>query len=44
MGDKNIDEEFKILQTRTSTYHLKIESCDLVASPSTPQCKKETCH
>ena len=47
MGDEIaeiIDEEFKILQTRTGKYNLKIESGDLVASSSTPQCKKGTSH
>lgn len=33
----------EILQTRAKTY-LKIESGDLAASSSAPQCKKGTCH
>ena len=31
MGDESIDEEFKVLQTRARTYHLKTESSDVVA-------------
>ena len=30
MGDESFDEEIKILQTRARTYHLKIESGDVV--------------
>ena len=41
---KVLNEEFKILQTSARTYHLKIKSGNLVASSSTPQCKKGTHH
>lgn len=43
ISDESIVKEFKILQIRARTY-LKNESGDLVASSSTPQCKKGAHH
>ena len=34
------NSKFYKLERARTTYHLKIERGDLVASPSTPQCKK----